>query len=106
MSAQTDPLRSRKPAVPATEQHDQDRPVDLSVRDILNDVIAKQVVQSLGLPPGLLKVQVRPVGADRYRVNVFVGKEAMSARITHSFFLVADSDGKILKSSPEIARRY
>ncbi len=106
MSAQTDPTRPQKPAMPATEQTDQDRHADRHARDARHDVIAKQVVQSLGLPADLFKVQVRPLGADRYRVNVFVGKEVTSARITNSFFLTADDEGKILKSSPEIARRY
>jgi hypothetical protein len=106
LSAQTDPLRSKKPAMPAPERTDQDRQAERSMRDSITEVISKQVVQSLGFPAGLLKVQVRPVCADRYRVNVFVAKEANSVRITDSFFLIADDDGKILKSSPEIIKRY
>ena len=106
MSARTDPSRPRKSSSPATEQTDEDQRIDRQMRDELNDVIAKQVVQSLGSPADLLKVQVRPLGRDCYRVNVFVGKYGANARIADSFFLTADDEGKILTSSPEIARLY
>ena len=92
--------------MPTTEQTDQESYIDRQTRDALNDLIAKQVVQSLGSPADLLKVQVRPLGRDRYRVNVFVGKYGAPARIADSFFLTADAEGKILASSPEIARLY
>lgn len=75
-------------------------------RDTPSDHIGKQVVGSLGSPGDLLKVQVRPLGSDRYRVNVFVGKEVASARISDSFFLTADDEGNIITSSPGIFRRY
>jgi hypothetical protein len=74
--------------------------------DILNDLIRKQVVGSLGSPDDLLKMQVSPIGEDRYRVNVFVGKDATSGRIADSFFLTTDKEGKILRSTPEIVRLY
>jgi hypothetical protein len=106
MSAGSDPSRSRKTTTPTTEQTDQDHHMERQTRDMLNDLIAKQVVQSLGSPADLLKVQVRPLGNDRYRVNVFVGKYGATARIADSFFLTADDEGKILASSPEIARLY
>jgi hypothetical protein len=105
MSARTDPSRPRKSSS-ASEQTDPDLHIDRQMQDTLNDVIAKQVVQSLGSPSDLLKVQVRPLGRDCYRVNVFVGKYGGNARIADSFFLTADDQGKILTSSPEIARLY
>jgi hypothetical protein len=75
-------------------------------RDVRNDLIRKQVVRSLGSPDDLLRMQVSPIGADRYRVNVFVGKDVTSGLIADSFFLTTDEEGKILTSSPEIVRRY
>ncbi len=90
----------------ADPQTDRDDLVDRDKNDALNHVIATKVVQSLGSPADLLKVQVRPLGRNRYRVNVFVGKDAASGRIADSFFLTADDRGKILTSSPEIARLY
>jgi hypothetical protein len=90
----------------STRQADGEHLGDREKNDALNHVIATNVVQSLGSPADLLKVQVCPLGRDRYRVNVFVGKDATSARIADSFFLTADDRGKIVTSSPEIAKLY
>jgi len=106
MSVGPDPARSQKRTMPTPEQTDKDDSIDRQTRDTRNDLIAKQVVRSLGSPTDLFSVQVRPLGTDRYRVNVFVGKSATSARIAESFFLTADDEGKILVSSPEITRLY
>jgi hypothetical protein len=35
-------------------------------------------------------------------VNVLVGENAAAARIADSYFVLADSDGNIVKASPEI----
>ena len=75
-------------------------------RDTLNALIGRNVVHSLGSPGDLFKMQVRPIGGDRYRVNVFVGRDVTSARIADSFFLTADGEGNIVNSSPEIVRVY
>jgi hypothetical protein len=101
MGTSTNPSRSQ-----STRQSDGEHPVDREKNDVLNHIIATNVVQFLGSPADLLKVQVRPLGRDRYRVNIFVGKDAASARIADSFFLTADDRGKILTSSPEIAKLY
>jgi hypothetical protein len=92
--------------MPTTQQSDQDKEMSRHQQDTLNALIGKQVVRSLGSPGDLLKVQVRPLGSDRYRVNVLVGKEAASARIAHSFFLTTDDAGHIITSSPAIVRVY
>jgi hypothetical protein len=69
-------------------------------------VIGDRVIHIVGHPDDLQRVQVRPLWEDRYRVNIFVGVDAASAKIAHSFFLVADEDGNILASTPTMARRY
>jgi hypothetical protein len=89
-----------------TQQRDWDEDLRRDMGDTLNDLIGEQVVHSLGTPDDLLKVQVRQVGSDRYRVNVFVGKDVTSGRIADSFFLTADDEGNILTSSPKIVRVY
>ena len=89
-----------------TLQQDRDEELSRDTRDTLNDLIGEQVVHSLGTPDDLLNVQVRRVGSDRYRVNVFVGKDVISGRVANSFFLTADGEGNILTSSPEIVRAY
>ena len=74
--------------------------------DKLNALIGRQVLQTLGSPGDILKVKVHPMGNDRYRVNVLVGKDVASARIADSFFLTADGEGNIVNSSPKIVRLY
>jgi hypothetical protein len=89
-----------------TLQRARDEELRRDMRDTLNDLIGEQVLCSLGTPDDLLKVQVRRLGSDRYRVNVFVGKDVTSGRVADSFFLKADGEGNILTSSPEIVRVY
>jgi hypothetical protein len=89
-----------------TPQPNRDEELYRETSDKLNDLIGEQVVHLLGMPDDLLKVQVRGVGSDRYRVNVVVGKDVMSGRIAHSYFLTADGEGNILTSSPAVARVY
>jgi hypothetical protein len=72
----------------------------------LSALIGKQVLDALGQPGGLLKTQVRPLWQDLFRVNVFIGVDAASAKVAHSYFLVVDSDGTITGSTPKIARQY
>jgi hypothetical protein len=75
-------------------------------RQQLRAVIGKQVRDALGQPGDLLGTQVRPLWQDHYRVNVFVGVDAASAKIAHSYFLVVNSDGTIIASTPKITRQY
>jgi hypothetical protein len=73
---------------------------------LLEAVIRDSVLSELGRPRGLVRVQVKCVWGDCYRVNVFVGADAASAKVAHSYFLEADGDGKVLTSSPAITRAY
>ncbi len=72
----------------------------------LEGVVAAAVLRGLGRPPEFLRSAARQLWGNYYRVNVFAGRDAASARVAHSFFLEADADGKILTSSPPIARAY
>lgn len=72
----------------------------------LHDLIGRQVIRSLGYPKDLLKVGVYPIGSDRYRVNIVTGKDFATSRITDSFFVVADANGKIVNSTPQIVKQY
>jgi hypothetical protein len=72
----------------------------------LSTLIGKQVLGALGQPGGLLKTEVRPLWQDHFRVNVFVGVDAASARVAHSYFLVVDRDGTIIASTPKITKQY
>ena len=75
-------------------------------RETLNALIGEQVLHALGEPSDLLRVQVRPLWEDTYRVNVLVGVNAASARVAHSYFVVADGDANVLESTPEVRRLY
>lgn len=73
-------------------------------RESRNVRIGQRVIQTLGRPEGLKAVQVRPLWADHYRVNVLAGVDAVSVKITRSYFVEADADGNIIESTPKITR--
>jgi hypothetical protein len=75
-------------------------------REELEASIANNVMRVVGQPGNLHRVQVRQLWGDHYRVNVFVGVDAACAKVAHSYFLVADGDGAIIASTPQITRRY
>jgi hypothetical protein len=77
-----------------------------NLRDRMKKVIREQVLQALGTPGDLVRVEVHILWPDHYRVNVFVGVNVAGARVAHSYFLVADSEGQIRASTPKITKRY
>jgi hypothetical protein len=68
--------------------------------------IGDQVLAALGAPPGLHRVQVRPLWGHFYRVNVFVGADAASAHVAASYFVQAGVGGHVETADPALARRY
>ena len=80
--------------------------VESHERKLRKTLIGQQVLHALGEPPDLLKVQVRPLWGDNYRVNVIVGADAAGAKIPHSYFVVADGDGNVLSATPTIHKHY
>ena len=86
-----------------------EKPTDEMPRDqhkALNNVIREQVIHALGTPKDLLKVQIRKVWDDHYRVNVLVGASSGSVRVANSFFVVTDSSGSLIAATPQIAKLY
>jgi hypothetical protein len=73
---------------------------------LLEAVVLKGVMLGLGRPADLVRAEARRLWDNCYRVNVFVGPHAASARVAHSFFVEADGDGKVLASSPPVTRAY
>ena len=92
--------------MPTTERVEQDKAIEEHKRDTLNALIGEQVMHTLGKPDALHNVQVRRLWVDCYRVNVFIGANATLAKIANSYFVRADSDGNILRSSPKITKLY
>jgi hypothetical protein len=68
--------------------------------------IGEIVLTTLGKPGDFQRVQVRQLWDDRYRVNIYIGADAISATVAHSFFLTVDVGGRIVTSTPLITRRY
>ena len=89
----------------STEQQDSQHREN-QARQQRKSVIGKQVIHTLGKPSHLHGVQVRHLWEDHYRVNILVGLDAASAKVAHSYFLVADTDGNIVASTPNITRQY
>jgi hypothetical protein len=73
---------------------------------LLDSTIGQQVMETLGKPEDLHKVLVRRLWDNHYRVNIFVGADDYSNKIAHSYFLVADGDGKILTATPKTTKKY
>ncbi len=92
--------------MPTAQQREQGRSDEQQERGKLHALIAERVLHTLGEPGSLHLMQVRHLWGDHYRVNVLVGESAASARVAHSYFLVADSAGHIVTSTPNITKRY
>jgi hypothetical protein len=73
---------------------------------IADAAIRAGVIGSLGRPEDLYQVTVRPLWRGHYRVNVWTGTDAASARVAHSYFVAADDDGAIASTAPRITRQY
>jgi hypothetical protein len=69
-------------------------------------LIGKEVLSILGQPRDFQRVQVRQLWDDRFRANIYIGNDAVSATVADSFFLIVDQQGAILLSAPPIKRRY
>jgi hypothetical protein len=73
---------------------------------LLEDAVAGGVISALGRPADFLRASARQVTPDFYRVNVFAGPHAGSARVAHSYFVTADEGGRILSCCPPLEREY
>jgi hypothetical protein len=72
----------------------------------LSTTICRNVIAALGRPGDLLRITARQVSGDSYRVNVVTGMDNASARIAHSFFVVANENGDVTGSAPAIVKQY
>jgi hypothetical protein len=89
---------------PVAPPPDSEEPATMSVD--LCDGIRRQILAELGRPPEFLRLSVRRVTRENYRVNVVVGPDVSAARIAHSFFVAVDDLGKVMATTPKIARMY
>jgi hypothetical protein len=102
-----DKAESKSPdnAPSLAKERKEDRDLENHKRETLKDLLRQQVLHVLGKPAGLLRVQVSSLWDRNYRVNVFVGVDAASAKIASSYFVMADSDGNILEATPRLEKR-
>ena len=96
----------RKTPLEVTQQREQEEGMKRHKQETLNALIGERVIHALGEPGNLLAVSVRPLWDNRYRVNVFAGTDAASARVVNSYFLEVDEEGAITTSTPTIMRLY
>ncbi len=85
---------------PEPEQQDQQE------RQRILSLIARNVTLGLGQPIDFIRMQVRPLWDDYFRVNVLVGPNVSSVKVAHSYFLHADGAGNILSANPKITKKY
>ncbi len=90
--------------MPIKEQVKQEAEQAKQTHEQRSRVISNQLMQALGRPTTLYRVQVRHLWNNHYRANVFVGATVAVARIAHSYFLMADEEGNIVTSIPDILR--
>src|SRR5437588_12226302 len=106
MTAERARSRPRSATAQVTQEREHAEGLERHKREMLNALVGEQVLHALGEPSDLLRVQVRPLWEDTYRVNVLVGVNAASARVANSYFVVADGDGNVLESTPQVRRLY
>ena len=87
-----------------TQQREHDKVAEQHRRETLNALIAGQVLHGLGRPDFLHRIKVHSLWESFYRVNVLIGEDAVSLKVANSYFLKADSEGKIVESTPKISR--
>src|SRR3954470_23862427 len=64
------------------------------------------VLAALGRPDGFFRVSVVALWGDHFRVNVVTGADPSAVRIPPSYFVAADGQGNIIKSTPSIRKEY
>jgi hypothetical protein len=90
----------------STKQQDKPRDEEKQGPRSHDVAIGNRVLHALGQPGNLVRVQVRQVWGAHYRVNIFVGNDAASAKVAHSYFLTTDNDGIIIAATPKIVKQY
>jgi hypothetical protein len=92
--------------MPKQQTESQSTVADEQVARQRDSLIGQHVIRALGLPESLHLLQIRPLWGHCFRVNVLIGADAVTARVAHSYFLVTDGRGTVVKSTPAIVRQY
>lgn len=89
-----------------TRNREPEKDMEHHQRETLQTLIGEQVMHALGEPGDLVQMQVRRLWEDYFRVNVFIGRDMVSAKIANSYFVKVDSDGNIVEATPRIKKQY
>ena len=92
--------------MPTQNEEVQEKAQKIRKRQELKDSVGEQVLRALGAPGDLLRLQVRHLWDQCYRVNVFVGLDASAARIAHSYFVLTNGEGSVIDSRPMLSKKY
>ncbi|MFL5244077.1 MAG: hypothetical protein ACJ8FY_18390 [Gemmataceae bacterium] len=106
MNAENVPTKLAKIKATNKEQENTKSDIERHKAECLNALIREQVIHVLGKPSNLIQVQVRPLWNSFFRVNVLTGPDVVSGKVANSYFVTADSDGKIIHSTPKISKQY
>jgi hypothetical protein len=106
MTTENVPSKPRRSKMAIKEQGDKHNEIEQHQREKLNTLIGEQVIHLLGKPVNLLKVQVRSLWDNNFRVNVVIGPDIVSGKVANSYFLASDSAGHIVTSIPNITKQY
>lgn len=79
-----------------------DSPTPDSDRPSSQLAVRRAILVALRGSPGVMRVVVRPLWPNHFRVNVFVGPDAASASIAHSYFVQVGDAGDILWTTPPL----
>lgn len=89
-----------RPNIPmAGEHHPSDPDTD---RPSPEQSVRSAVLAAFGRSSEVLRIVVRPLWQNHFRVNVFVGSDAASACIAHSYFVEVGNGGDILSANPRL----
>ena len=75
-------------------------------RDDRAKEVCQSVLRLLGRPLDLFRISAVRLWDNQYRVNVQTGADVVSARVSHSFFVLVDEKGNVVESNPSLARVY
>jgi hypothetical protein len=88
-------MPASRPDSPRRDQEELDR-------EALKGVIRNRVLGTLGEPGRLGRVQVRPLWANYYRVNILMAQGFGCERAAASYFMETDGAGNLVKSTPAL----
>jgi hypothetical protein len=79
------------------------------------DKITGQILVKLGKPPRYDKTEIKTVGLNTYRANIYVSRQhefkdivacMPMLKISDSFYVSTDNEGQITEVKPSIVRKY